>query len=164
MTEADLPALIDVQQAGAVVGLAAAFPQDLHPFPREAIAARWRAEIADPQIETYVAVDDTGRLIGFAATTGSELLHFGTAIDTWGDGTATALHDIVVRPLRAHERGPTLFVFAENGRGRRFYEKLGWRPTGVTRTGDFPPHPLLLEYNLPGPPGPPGPAEARVRG
>jgi RimJ/RimL family protein N-acetyltransferase len=150
MTEDDLPALIDVQQAGAVVGLAEVFPQDRYPFPREAIAARWRAEIGDPGIEAYVAVDDSGRLVGFAATTGSELLHFGTAIDTWGDGTATELHDVVVGRLRVHDREPTLFVFAGNSRGRRFYEKLGWQPTGASRAGDFRPHPLLLEYSLPG--------------
>jgi RimJ/RimL family protein N-acetyltransferase len=149
MTVDDLSALIDVQQIGASVGLAEVFPHDLYPFPREAILARWRAEIDDPGIETYVAIDDGGRLVGFAASTGSELLHFGTAIGTWGSGTAIELHDIVVGSLRAREGEPTLFVFAENRRGRRFYEKLGWQPTGATRTGNFPPYPLLLEYALP---------------
>src|SRR3954466_13586499 len=87
MTEDDLPALIELQQDGAVVALAHVFPQHLYPFPRDTIAARWRTEIEDPLIRTYVAVDTNDRLIGFAATAGSELLHFGTAIHTWGDGT-----------------------------------------------------------------------------
>jgi len=150
MTEDDLPALIDIQRAGAIVGLADVFPQDLYPFPSDVIAARWRTEINDPGIDTYVALDDGGRLIGFAATTGSELLHFGTAIDTWGDGTATDLHDVVVGALRVCGGRPTLFVFADNGRGRRFYEKHGWQPTGATTTGNFPPYGLLLEYIWPG--------------
>jgi RimJ/RimL family protein N-acetyltransferase len=149
MTKDDLPAMIDLQQAGAIVGLAAVFPQDRHPFPRDAIVARWREEIDDPAIDTYVAVDDRGQLVGFAATTGSELLHFGTAIDTWGSGAASELHDVVVGWLRARDGQPLLFVFAENRRARRFYDKHGWQPTGTTRTSSFPPHPLLLEYTLP---------------
>src|SRR3954471_21242049 len=67
MTEDDLPALIDLQEAGAVVGLATVFPPDRYPFPRDAIVARWRDEIRDAAIETYVAVDDQRRLVGFAA-------------------------------------------------------------------------------------------------
>ena len=54
----DLPALIDLQQAGAVVGMADVFPQDQHPFPRDAILDRWRAEIADPTVICFVAIDD----------------------------------------------------------------------------------------------------------
>src|SRR5262245_40038040 len=149
MTVDDLPALIDLQQAGAIVGLAEVFPQDLYPFPRQAIIDRWQAEIGDPEIETYVGVDDVGRIVGFAATTGSELLHFGTAIDTWGDGTASELHDVVVESLRGRDGQLTLFVFADNRRGRRFYDKHGWQPTGATKTGDFPPYAVLLEYTLP---------------
>jgi len=149
MTEDDLQAIIELQHVGAIAGLADVFPQDLFPFPREAIVDRWRAEISNPAIETYVAVSDDGRLVGFAATTGSELLHFGTAIDTWGDGTATELHDVVVGSMRCGDAQPTLFVFAANRRGRRFYDKHGWQATGATRTGNFPPYPLLLEYTLP---------------
>jgi hypothetical protein len=52
MTLDDLPALIDVQKAGAVLGMAAAFPQDRYPFPRETVLARWREEIADAGIAT----------------------------------------------------------------------------------------------------------------
>jgi hypothetical protein len=148
MTENDLPALIDLQRAGAIVGLADVFPQDLYPFPSDVIAARWRTEINEPGIETWVALDNSERLVGFAATTGSELLHFGTAIDTWGDGTASELHDAVVGALCV--RGtPTLMVFADNLRGRRFYEKHGWQPTGATTRSSYPPYAMLLEYCLP---------------
>jgi RimJ/RimL family protein N-acetyltransferase len=149
MTEDDLPAIIDLQQAGATAALAAVFPQDRYPFPRDVIVDRWRQEICDPEIETFVAVDDRGQLVGFAAITGSELLHFGTAIDTWGGGTASDLHALVICRLRVRSGEPVLFVFADNGRARRFYEKHGWQPTGATRTGSFPPYPLLLEYTLP---------------
>ena len=149
MVEGDLPRLLDLQRDGSVIALASVFPQDRHPFPSHAIEARWRAEIADASIETVVAVDDAGELVGFAATTGSELLHFGTAVATWGTGTASELHDTVVEGLRARGRQPVLFVFEGIGRARRFYEKHGWRPTGGRRTSDFEPHPVLLEYTLP---------------
>ena len=145
----DLPRLLDLQRDASVIALARVFPQDRHPFPRDAIEARWRAEIADAATETVVAVDDAGELLGFAATSGSELLHFGTAVATWGQGTASELHDAVVDRLHAHDGQPVLFVFEGNGRARRFYEKHGWRPTGRRRPSDFEPHPVLLEYTLP---------------
>lgn len=152
MTIDDLPALIELQQAGAVVGMAAVFPQDRHPFPRETILARWRDELTDPAIEIYAAVDDDGALVGFAATSGSELLHFGTSIETWGQGTAGELLSFVVALLQRTGAEPTLRVFADNGRARRFYEKHGWRPTGRSSVSSFEPNPVLLEYVLPAAP------------
>jgi len=76
LTEDDLPALIDLQEAGAVVGLATVFPPDRYPFPRDAIVARWRDEIRDAAIDTYVAVDDQRRLVGFAAVNGARNSNF----------------------------------------------------------------------------------------
>src|SRR5918997_519215 len=82
-TPADLPDLLDLQEAGAVRALAHIFPQDEYPFPRADVAARWAAETADPGIDVWVAEHD-GRLAGFVAVRGDELLHFGTAVGTWG--------------------------------------------------------------------------------
>ena len=149
MASNDLPALIEMQEAGAVVGMATVFPQDQYPFPREAVLARWRDEINDGSIGTYVAVDEDGQLVGFAAVAGGELLHFGTAIETWGQETASELLEVVAGWLREATSEPTLRVFADNGRARSFYEKHGWRPTGATSVSGFEPHPVLLEYSLP---------------
>jgi len=148
MTSADLPSLIELQEAGAVVGMADVFPQDQYPFPREAVLVRWNDEINDDSIGTYVAVDDDGQLIGFAATCGGELLHFGTALATWGKGTASELLGVVVDWLREATGEQTLHVFADNGRARRFYEKHGWSATGATSVSGFEPHPILMEYSL----------------
>jgi len=148
MTVEDLVELIDLQHAGAVVGLADVFPQEQFPFPRDAIIERWRTEIGDPSIDCFVASDDSGRLIGFAATAGRELLHFGTAIDTWGQGTAEELLEVLVSSLRATGEVPMLRVFVDNGRARRFYEKHGWRPTGASSRSSYEPYPVLLEYVL----------------
>jgi RimJ/RimL family protein N-acetyltransferase len=148
MREEDVPAVVALQEPAAVAGLSEVFPQVRHPFPREVIAARWREELADPDIECFV-IEAAGPVAGFAAVRGSEVLHFGTALDTWGSGLAATAHDEVVELLRA--RGmvrPALHVYAANARGRRFWEKHGWRPTGDVERGSFPPYAELLVYEL----------------
>jgi RimJ/RimL family protein N-acetyltransferase len=48
---------------------------------------------------------------------------------------------------RAVAAGATrLWCLAENHRARRLYDRLGWRPTGVERAAEWPPHPVELEY------------------
>lgn len=141
---ADLPALLDVQEPASVRALAHIFPPDEHPFPRATIEARWAAEIVDPRVEAYV-IEQNGRIAGFAAVRGGdELLHFGTAVDTWGTGLAQNAHD---RLLDRFTTGRArLRVFEENRRARRFYEKLGWRETDRRTRTSFPPHPVLIGY------------------
>lgn len=101
----DLDRLIDVQEEGAVRGLAHIFPQDRHPFPRAGIRHRWAAEIADPAIRAYVIELGGDRIAGFAATRGDEFLHFGTAVDTWGSGLATAARPSSLNGSFAGRRG-----------------------------------------------------------
>ncbi|MBB2948924.1 RimJ/RimL family protein N-acetyltransferase [Actinoplanes lutulentus] len=68
---------------------------------------------------------------------------------TWGTGLAAAAHAALLPTFQAHGvRTPRLHVFAANHRARRFYEKLGWQPTGRSRQTSFPPNPVLLEYRL----------------
>jgi RimJ/RimL family protein N-acetyltransferase len=146
LTEADLPALLDLQEPAAVAGLAGVFPQDIHPFPRAAVTERWRDELADPTIAAYVAADLERNLLGFAARRHDEILHFGTALDTWGSGVATWLLDELVATFAPEIHRVRLWVFADNGRGRRFWEKAGWRTTGLSARSTFAPYPQLLEY------------------
>lgn len=144
----DVEALLEVQQPAAVQGLGHIFPQDQHPFPREAIASRWLTEIADPDVSVYLYADDDGSIQGFAAIRSHELLHFGTALHTWGTGLASHFHDALLDATAQAHGTPTLTlrVFEENRRARRFYEKHDWQPTGRTSRTTFPPHPLLLQY------------------
>jgi RimJ/RimL family protein N-acetyltransferase len=143
----DLPALLDVQHSGALQALTHIFPQDTHPFPRAEIHARWAAEIANPAVEVYVIERDEGHIAGFAAIRDSELLHFGTAVETWGSGLAAAAHDQIMERLAATGAARArLRVSEDNHRARRFYEKLGWRRTGRLSRTSFAPHPVLLEY------------------
>jgi RimJ/RimL family protein N-acetyltransferase len=147
MTPADVDAVLDVQEPGAILGLASVFPQDAFPFPRDSVGERWQREIADPTVYCYV-VSLGDAVAGFAATKHDEFLHFGIAPEHWGSGLATQAHNAVVDRLarQGFSRG-WLTVFTDNRRGRRFYEKLGWEPTGQRTRSSFPPYPELLRYD-----------------
>jgi RimJ/RimL family protein N-acetyltransferase len=148
MTPADIPVVLDVQEPGAVLGLSEAFPQDAYPFPRDEVAHRWQEEIAMPGIDCFAVLFD-GRVVGFAATRGDEFFHFGIAVEHWGTGIAETAHDAVLDQMRRRGvRRAWFTVFTRNGRGRRFYEKLGWCPTADRTHSSFPPHPELLRYEL----------------
>lgn len=145
----DVEALLDVQQPAAIEGLGHIFPQDQHPFPRTVVADRWLTEIADPEVDVYLYTEEDGSVRGFAAVRSHEVLHFGTALSTWGTGLASRLHDELLEVTAQTLGTPTtltLRVFDENHRAQRFYAKHGWHPTGQTSRTAFAPHPLLLEY------------------
>ena len=137
-----------LQERGSVTALAHLFPQEIHPFPRASVLARWRTELEAPDIAAYVALDREGRITGFAARRGDELLHLGTAVESWGSGLATWLHDQLLATYPADLAQLRLRVFEENRRARRFYEKLGWSSTGRQSRSSFAPHPVLIEYDL----------------
>src|SRR5690349_2814459 len=123
----DVEELVDVQEEAAVPAFGHIFDQDEHPFPRADVVTRWTAKVLDDEHDVYVAVDGAGALVGFAATRGDELVHFGTALHTWGTGVAQDLLDAVLDRMRASGvEVARLWVMTENHRGRRFYEKLGW--------------------------------------
>ena len=152
MVQSDLSDLMHVQERGAVIGLGHVFPQETHPFPRDAIRSRWGRELGDPAVAAYVATDSRGNVVGFAARRGDELLHFGTAVETWGSGLATWLHDQLLATYPPELGRLRLRVFAGNTRARRFYERLAWSPTGRESRTSFPPHPVLVEYAYDRPP------------
>ncbi len=146
MRASDIDAVLDVQQPAAIAGLSEVFPQDLYPFPRRVIAERWAREVADEGIDCFVVLRD-GAVAGFAATQGAEVLHFGVALAEWGTGLAVRAHDELLAHLRAGGTSEAwLRVYAGNGRGRRFWERLGWRATGETTTSTLPPYADLLTY------------------
>lgn len=155
----DVPAVMAVQEPTSVAGLAAVFPQDTHPFPREALARRWYEEIDDPRIECFV-IERAGVVAGFAALSCDEVKHFGVALEEWGSGLASAAHDeLLARMAAAGVARPWLRCYAANPRGRAFWEKHGWVDTGERSRGPMPPHAKLLTYaHDPAPSGtdPPG--------
>lgn len=148
LVSADLDELLRIQREGAVAGLGHIFPQQEHPFPIDTIRARWEAELSDPGVRCFAILQD-GRLAGFGALRGNELLHFGTALATWGSGLAGCAHDELMQVLRAEgHRRAWLRVFDENVRAVRFYTRRGWVPTDATEPTTFPPHPTLRRFEL----------------
>jgi RimJ/RimL family protein N-acetyltransferase len=146
-TRADVDQVVAIQEEGAIRALSHIFPQDLYPFPRDTLRARWCEEVADPGIHAYVVLGDDNVVVGFAATRGDELLHFGTAVKMWGTGLAAEAHDAVIGTLKAQGAEVLrLRVFEDNCRARRFYEKLGWRETATRSHTNFSPHPVMIEY------------------
>ena len=145
-TVEDLEELVDVQQEAAVPAFGHIFSQDEHPFPRGTIAARWLSEIDDPAYDVLVSVDDDDAITGFSASRADELVHFGTALSTWGTGVAQTLLDAALERMR--DGGVTLarlWVLDENHRGRRFYEKLGWVESEGRSHSPFAPFPAMRE-------------------
>lgn len=143
----DVAALVEVQREGAVVALSHIFPQDAHPFPVEDLRRRWTVEVDDPALRCYVVSDTEDGVLGFGAIRDDELLHFGTALRTWGTGLAAEFHDALVDTFDVSTTPRVrLRVFEGNVRARRFYERLGWRFTGERSTTSFPPHPTLVHY------------------
>jgi diamine N-acetyltransferase len=146
MRDVDVDAVLDVQQPGAIAALAEIFRQDEYPFPRAELRRRWLAEIASPDVQCFVIRPDED-VLGFAALRGAELLHFGTAVSTWGSGLASVAHDELLAVLRRQGETMTwLRVFEANARARRFYGKHRWTTDGVRSNSSFPPYPVLLRY------------------
>lgn len=146
MTTDDVPAVMAVQEPTSIAGLSGVFPQDEYPFPRDVLADRWRAEIADSDIDCFVILR-RGEIAGFAAAQADEVKHFGVAVEEWGSGLATEAHDeLVARMSDAGVARARLCVYAANPRGRAFWERLGWTDTGERSRGPMPPHAELLTY------------------
>ena len=95
MATDDVPAVMAVQEPASIAGLSGVFPQDEYPFPRDVLADRWRAEIADADIDCFVILRDD-EVAGFAAVQADQVKHFGVAVEEWGSGLATTAHDELV--------------------------------------------------------------------
>jgi GNAT superfamily N-acetyltransferase len=107
-------------------------------------ASWWRGELTEMAKPTECwVVEQSCRVVGFAsigaARGGSagpgvgELFAIYLEPEAWSQGLGRALMDRAVAGLRAGGfRTAILWVLADNLRGRRFYERTGWRPDGET--------------------------------
>jgi RimJ/RimL family protein N-acetyltransferase len=136
-TARDAVPLRDLERAANLVALAHVFPPETHPYPDQVVLDRWRTVLADSGTTTLVGEDAQG-LTAFAAFDPTALMHLGVRPARGGSGLASELVDAVPSRL--------LWCLRENHRARRFYERLGWRPTGREKPETFVPYPLLLEY------------------
>jgi acyl dehydratase/GNAT superfamily N-acetyltransferase len=141
----DLETLFAIQKESAVAGFANVFPQELYPFPDDAIRETLREQLADAG--NTVLLEDEER--GFAVAGDGWLHRLYVRPSAWGAGVGAALHEDALAALR--EQGvasASLWCLAENDRARRFYERRGWRLNGTERTVPFPPYPLDVGYSI----------------
>ena len=148
---ADAQALRDLERAANLVALAHVFPPDRHPFPDDAVLARWVDVLADPAVEVEVVDGDPGLgLRCFVAWDPTTVRHLAVTPGHWGAGLAGAAIRRAVAAIRAGDREPLLWCLAENARARAVYHHLGWEPTGRERRAEWPPYPVEQEHVLRG--------------
>ena len=107
-----------------------------------------RSSAEPPRDGRTWVVEDAGMVAGFASTRPSreadtppgtgELHSIYLAPESWSKGLGSLLLASAVEDL--HERGfapLVLWVIEGNVRGRRFYERAGWRPDGGRQPIDF---------------------------
>ncbi len=134
--------LADLERDANLVALGHVFPPAAHPFPYDGVLARWRSLLAGDV--TVEVVEGAGRLDAFLAHDTTTLRHLAVHPDRWGCGLASSA---VARAVAA---GATrLWCLVDNARARRLYDHLGWRPTGQSRTAEWPPYPVEIEYGAP---------------
>ena len=136
-TSRDAVALRDLEKAANLVALAHIFPPEPNPYPDADVLARWQAVLADPAVSTLVSEDEQG-LTSFVASDQTRLRHLAVRPDLWRTGLAA---DAV-----AQSPATRLWCLEANDRARRFYARQGWVLTGASRSSEFPPHPVELEY------------------
>ncbi|MGN0064009.1 MAG: GNAT family N-acetyltransferase [Nocardioides sp.] len=146
----DAVALLDLERAANLVGLAHVFDAAQHPFPDEAVLARWQEILVDPDVRVEVVDDPSdGRLLAYTAHDATILRHLAVHPEAWGRGLGA---DGVARAVASIGPGARLWVLDVNTRARALYERLGWAPTGVTQVCPWPPHPTELQYRAPATP------------
>lgn len=144
-TAADVAALADLERDANLAALGHVFPAAIHPFPYDGVRARWEVVLADDAF-TVEVVATAERLDAFLAHDAATLRHLAVHPDRWGFGLARVG---VERAVAAGSH--RLWCLVENHRARGLYEHLGWRPTGLDRTAEWPPYPIEIEYALAGP-------------
>ena len=142
----DLGALRDLEREANLAALGHVFPPERFPFPDDDVLARWALVLDEPGVVVRVVEDDSG-LVAVAAYDDSTLRHLAVRPDHWGNGLAstaieTALHAMDLRGCTI----ASLWCLEENGRARRLYEYLGWRPPTDRREAPWPPHPVEMRY------------------
>ena len=135
-----------IARASALAGFQHIFPPSLYEFPADTIRADWMSALANPDGETYIALDNDDA-VGVISLSDGVLQTLYVMPECWGGGVGTALHDFALERLReANVQEAHLWTLSENHLARGFYERRGWILTGRTRVVPFPPYPIDVEY------------------
>jgi ribosomal protein S18 acetylase RimI-like enzyme len=121
-----------------------------HVFGSERLAARepdvalWTRILANERVEVSVA-EAGGRIVAFVSVGPSrdddaegELYAIYALPEAWGTGAGANLMQAGLDAMRsAGYRDAVLYVLDDNQRARRFYEREGWAPDGLTKRDEF---------------------------
>lgn len=144
---ADADAIGAIHVASWQVGYAGQMPDEY--LSGLSVANRqqgWRQRLERASQPSRTVVVDTGQgVAGFCSVGPSrdddagegtaELYAIYLHPERWGQGLGRALHDHAIDLLRSDGyQVVTLWVLATNDRARGFYERVGWRVEGTTRT------------------------------
>lgn len=153
-TDADAPALTELERVANLAALGHVFPPDRYPFPGDDVLARWHLVLADPDAETWLATQGE-TAVGFVAYDSATLRHLAVHPDAWGTGLGRAAVELATGAISARGADTAeLWCLADNSRARGLYEHLGWVPTTDRQEAPWPPHPTEMRYTLPLRPAP----------
>jgi ribosomal protein S18 acetylase RimI-like enzyme len=152
------PELATLHRAAAHTGFAHIFPPDAPPPTYDEDVGRWEYWLGpdwDQGRRAYVAVT-SGRAVGVVLSGPDphepgigHLARLYVDPACWGHGIGAQLYRTALRDL-TERRFPeaTLWVLEGNTRARRWYERLGWRPSGKRKTTYAPAGIDDLQYRL----------------
>lgn len=139
--EDDIPALARIWHEGWQDAHAAILPEELR---RDRTLERFRQRLGKALEQIRIAESD-GETAGFTLVHGNELNQLYVAAPARGSGVAGMLvEDALARIRETGAATAWLACAIGNARAARFYEKTGWRRTGVvtsrleTADGPFP--------------------------
>jgi GNAT superfamily N-acetyltransferase len=115
-----LDAIVAINRAAATAAYAEIFGDA--PYPEDGVRRRYTRLLADPEVRVFL-VDGAG----YAAARPGHVEALYVVPEAWGTGVADELY---ARIDRVAGTPATLWVLEENPRGRRFWERRGWQPTG----------------------------------
>jgi GNAT superfamily N-acetyltransferase len=120
----DLDAIVAINRAAATVAYAEIFGDA--PYPEEGVRRRYTRLLTDPDARVFI-VDG----VGYAAARPGHIEALYVVPHAWGGGFADELYAYV---SEIAGEPATLWVLEANERGRRFWERRGWQPTGEVDT------------------------------
>jgi GNAT superfamily N-acetyltransferase len=116
----ELDAIVAINRASATAAYAPIFGGA--PYPEGGVRRRYERLLEDCDVRVFIADG-----VGYAAARPGHVEALYVVPEAWGTGVADALYDCVAEIAGSPA---TLWVLEANERGRRFWERRGWRPTG----------------------------------
>jgi GNAT superfamily N-acetyltransferase len=120
----DLDAVVALNRAAATHAYAEIFGDA--PYPEANVRRRYERLLADPEAQVFLIEG-----LGYAAARPGRLEALYVVPEAWGSGIADLLYE---RSAAVAGTDATLWVLRDNLRGRRFWERRGWTPTGEEDT------------------------------